>query len=662
LIISIIGFSSCSEKNNCPKDTCAKWDTLTAKLDKDISNYNPHARDSVLKYMAIAPDSFTYNRLLISLGNYYRLGSKPDSMMICSKRVLKFTSTQKISDKKSDELKSLAYELAACYYYYFHNVSDTCINYHKLAYLYAQKSDMPQRLPDICANMADAYKQQDNIVEAAHWYRRALFIVDSLKLPHTSYVSLYMGLAGVYMELKDYNTSRSYYELTDKYFDKLQPNMQLGFLNNYGNLFYYTKDYKGALRQFRRLKSLIEKEGNGPNDINLCRLNMADVFLNLGQTDSAKQYVALADTYFKSIKMDAAIYYCNTIKIAIALKAGNEAEARKIIETEQVRTPSELSLIDIRGRYLRDYYLRTHNYKAAYESLESSYTRNDSLEHNKSHMRAAEIMMRFQQDTLALHKQIRIDQQEKEVRTAHTWLWAAICGTVIIILFFGILFIYTRKRTLQTQIDLLRLRLTNVRNRVSPHFIFNVLNHEINKQTDNDTESLVTLTKLLRTNLDISRHTYINLKEELDFVRLYVQAEKFLLGEDFTFNIETLDEETLKTITIPSMFVQILVENSIKHGLMLREGYKELNIRVSHNEAATDIIVRDNGMGLVADSNKNDANKTGLNIIRQTILILNEQNKKKMRFTIQNITDSTNKSIEGCEACIHIPSGMKMLE
>lgn len=660
-ISTAIIYSSCNHKNKGYNSAEAEKNSMFETAQDSVAASSPNALKIVNKGMANETDSFTYYKYCILLGNLYRLMAKPDSMMIYANKTMIYTRRNSLSAKCNNELKAMSYEQYALYYYFFRMKADTCIYYHKLAYNYIMKSSNIQRAPDICANMADAYNQNDDIVQAAVWYRRALFLTDSLSMPHATNLSLYLGLAQIYMNLKDYKTSYHYYKLTNEYFNELKPNMQSYFLNNFGNYYYYTKDYKSAMKQFKRLQKILEHRYKNENDINLCRLNMADVYLNLGQLDSSEVYVNQSLKYFKTIELDAAIYYANTIRLAIALKRNNPTEARQIIQNENVIVPNEPNITEIRNRYLRQYYTKTGNFKAAYNSLLASVIQNDSLEHNKSHMRAADIMMRFQQDTLALHKQLNIDRQQKEVNNAYTWLATVIGTALIIILSFTLFYFYNRKQRLQSQTDLMKLRLTNVRNRISPHFIFNVLNHEINNNSTGCHDELMALTELIRSNLDISRHTYISLKAEIDFVKKFIKTQEFFSGDDFTYKIETPDEATMQQISVPSMFVQILVENTIKHGLRLKEGHKILTISISDSDDGTDILVRDNGTGFSLKYQNADSTHTGLNIIKQTIHIINESNKKKMTFYIHNIKSATGE-IEGCEAAIYIPHGMKLIE
>ena len=101
------------------------------------------------------------------------------------------------------------------------------------------------------------------------------------------------------------------------------------------------------------------------------------------------------------------------------------------------------------------------------------------------------------------------------------------------------------------------------------------------------------------------------------------------------------------------MFIQIPVENAIKHGLRQKEGEKRLSIFIQKEEASTIIRIQDNGGGFSAPRSNTDNTGLGLKIITQTICLLNENNKVKLDLSIHNITTETGET--GSEVQLIIP-------
>ena len=249
-----------------------------------------------------------------------------------------------------------------------------------------------------------------------------------------------------------------------------------------------------------------------------------------------------------------------------------------------------------------------------------------------------------------------MEHKNAVVQHAYAITVAAVSLVVVIILIFALLVMRSRKRNAQDKMRNMQLRLACVRNRISPHFVFNVLNGKILKSDEHDANDLHDLTKLIRANLDLSCRLDVTLREELDFVKRYVDVENQLVGDDFEFAINIDESVNIDQVRIPSMFVQILVENAFVHGLKGWDGHKIIHIGISKEGKNTCIKVRDNGPGF--DIRSVGKKRTGLNVITQTIVIVNERNKNKMNFSLNN--EQENGKAVGCVATIVIPDNIKL--
>jgi tetratricopeptide (TPR) repeat protein len=660
VFLAMITLTWCS----CGKGRCAReersqeQDTTLRVLDDSINIMSPCGLQMARAGMKEAKDSLSYHEFKVRVGMIYVL-QKSDSCLNVLKEVQAFALRQRKTCRVNELLAQCCSTLGN-YFYAMKMEPDSALRYDKLAYQYMMVSKMDAKVCDVSANIADIYTQNNDMANGAKWYRRGLFLADSLNLPKSVNTSIYLGLAQVYTYLRDYDTALHYYTMADRRIDDLRPNMRIYLLNNFGNFYFYKGDYQRAVTQFKRLKQLLESYGMKDGlDEKICYLNMADVYQNLNRNDSARLYLKGLDVYFKAQKLDAAVYYVNTIKMALALKDNDVPAATGILQSESASHTNHSGMEDIRDKYLLDYYVKTGNYRKAFESIARSTHRNDSIEKSKSHVRTAEIMMRFQQDTLALHKKINIDQKDKQVRSAYVMLGISLSAIIIITLFAFVIALYARKRRVQAEYDMLRLRMANIRNRISPHFIFNVLNHEIHDNGNgNDSVQLTNLTMLIRQALTLSDKNTVSLKDELDFVDKYVATERAIIGPDLEYACEMAPEVHPDEIKLPSMFIQILVENAIKHGLKAREGTKQLTVKITRDGAEyTCITVTDNGAGFDATRMDASSTGTGLNVIRQTILIFNAHNKQKMRFTITNC--SQQETVVGCVAQLRIPDHIK---
>ena len=656
LLLAACGREGCSENHRTER---------LRQLDDSITTLAPSAIDSINKGLAKASDSTEYYEYRLRLANYYWLSEHPERADTVLDGIIDYAERhdnnyyKTHNECKSPRLNALMAGAMACQsarMHIFHQTPKKSVALLTDAYRLYAASDAKHWLPKVCANLADAYIQTNDIPNAAKYYRRALFLVDSLNMPKKENITLYMGLAQIYLSLHDFRTAQTYYNETERYFNQMTPPMQAYYLNNLGNLYYYSKHYGKALDTFMRMKRLLEKQGMQDKfDMYLCKVNLADVCLNLNRIDEAKQYLRETEPYFTEKGDLAGIYYCHTIHIGIAAKIGDTREVEKVLRSEHMKTDIPYQMVNIRNEYMRKYYEQTGNYRRAYENMLRDIAYTDSLEHNRSNMRSAEIMARFTADTLQLHHELALEHKNADIQRAHMTTTAAIAVAVVLALLLTMWLIYVRKKQLQNQMNIMSLKLNNARNRISPHFMFNVLNNKIVNSDKKEASELSELARLIRTNLDMSSQPFMMLDKELEFVEQYIRVERYLLGDDFTFDIDVADNVDTTAVRIPAMFLQILTENAIVHGLKGLEQHKELHICISRAECTTVIRVIDNGPGF----NARQALKkgTGLGIISQTIAVTNEHNKLKMRFEINNLHDA-NGRVTGCEATLKVPDNI----
>lgn len=664
MAVIIIALQACNPKQD--NDQTAENGNLRW-LDDSIAALAPSALQAIERGMNEADDSTTYYEYMLRKALFYSLTEHPERADTLIDSVKTFVTQQDDGYYTtngtclSPRLNSLMAGAKACQaarYMSNHRDPRRIVSLYNDTYRLLLNSDSKHNLPKTCANMADAYLLCNDLPNAAKWYRRALFLVDSLDLPQKENITLYMGLAQIYVTLRNYNKAKFYYDQTEPHVKDMSPSMQAYYINNLGNYYYYQDDYKNALQSFLRMKKLLEQHGMVRTfDMYLCKINLADVYLNLGKLNDATAMLDDVEPYFRAQGDNTSIYYCNTIRFGIAVRAGRMHEAERIMADKTDDSLIPYTLVNIRNKYKRRYYELTGNYDKAYALLNKSIAYNDSIEHNLSNMRTAEIMSRFTTDTLQLHRDLAIEHKNAEIQSIKFTSTLAISIAVTSILLLILWYLYLRKRRFKIQLRMMNLKLDNVRNRISPHFMFNVLNNRIIKSDAKETNELTELAQLIRANLDMSSTLGVELQKELDFVQQYVRVESYLMGDDFHFNIDIAPDVDASSVRIPSMFIQILTENAIKHALRNKEGIKLLSITVRREQHNTVIRVTDNGPGF---NHATLRRKTGMNIISQTIAVINVRNKDKIRFAIRNIYSPDGQQTKGCEATLKVPDGVKI--
>lgn len=133
---------------------------------------------------------------------------------------------------------------------------------------------------------------------------------------------------------------------------------------------------------------------------------------------------------------------------------------------------------------------------------------------------------------------------------------------------------------------------------INPHFLFNALHTTsffVRKDPNKAREIIIDLSTYLRYNLENSCKL-VPLEMELEQVKAYFNIEKARFGEKISLNIDV--DENVKNISIPSLIIQPLVENSIKHGLLKKREGGFVNIIAKKENKGCLITIEDNGIGI----------------------------------------------------------------
>ena len=591
------------------------------------------------------------NKLLILKAKCKFTNSEYDSTNIILDNVLLCTDYEKsIYDK--NKLLSEIYNTKGNIYSR-KMMSDSSILYYKKAYKYSSLLGLSTNMVDIAINLADANIKNGRFDMGAYWYRKSLSISDTLNLPEKQRFPSYYGLGQVYMELRDFDQCDFYYNKASAYYDSMLPFEKHFYLNNRGNTYYYRGDYKTALKYFRESQALANSREGMEFERNLTMVNLGDIFIQLNQTDSAEYYLNKCYNYFQKLNNTSALYYIETQLIELAIKKGNTEEAKKIISQAIKLSYVEPNMLLIRNKYLQHYFEKSGDYQNAYYYQKKNTALDDSIRNAKIKMRTSEISLRYKQDSTLMKKELSIIEKEKEVILLNQWIYILILGILLIIAICITYIIYKKrvndKRLLSLETDINCMRIESIRNRISPHFIFNILNREM---IGNSKENLMALSKLIRKNLELTENQDIQLKDELEFVDIYLSIEKENIGNEFYYNLildKTID---INTMRIPSMFIQIPVENAIKHSLKTKEGKKLITVNIEKVNDYIKIRITDNGGGFKPIST-NQGTKTGLKVITQSIYLLNLYNKKPITMRISNVNLENYET--GCEIEYNIP-------
>jgi len=146
------------------------------------------------------------------------------------------------------------------------------------------------------------------------------------------------------------------------------------------------------------------------------------------------------------------------------------------------------------------------------------------------------------------------------------------------------------------------LELQAIKAQINPHFIYNCLNSIqflLYKKDYDETENYLDIfSQMIRKTLHYSEKTFMSVKEETEYLSLYLSMEKLRLKDQLEYAI-TISESVNPEWQIPSLLVQPFVENAIKHGISgLKDRTGKINIYFDYSDSTLSIAIEDNGVGI----------------------------------------------------------------
>lgn len=538
-----------------------------------------------------------------------------------------------------DRLHGRALTAIGTFYSKFGLNPDSSLVYLERACDLASACDDRRQFVVALCNLGDANKQLGRLDRCIDLYHRAISLADSLGCDRFEYVPLYGGIAAAYTALHDFENSRRMWEETGKLWDVMLPVERFNYLNNTGNDYYLREDYPASLRQFRRLREFLEGKDEMEWERHFCDVNMTDVFLKLGMPDSAAAYMNGQEHYFTNVSpMPFVIDHIRTQQMNLLYQQGDLNGAGRLIKDylsdRNLRAEQQTETL----KFLNGFYRRVGDWPAAYRTLTDLTSLQDSLRGERLRQKASAVMMGYEHDRRILALRVSVAEKESHIRTVY--LVVSLALLLIVALIFSIVSVRRRSRQKEERMlrKMMNIRSHEIRSRATPHFIYNALNGEIMAKASGRPSSLDSLVRLLRRQQIKADELVVSIGEELDFTDDYVSVMRKMVRGPFDYVVDVDSDIDRNTCMVPSMTLQIIVENAFKHGFAsLPEGMdRRLEIKVARVDRYIRIDVINNyALGNVGQNGKESQ---GFRIIEATLQLLNEKRINKIRFSTDTLS------------------------
>lgn len=143
-------------------------------------------------------------------------------------------------------------------------------------------------------------------------------------------------------------------------------------------------------------------------------------------------------------------------------------------------------------------------------------------------------------------------------------------------------------------------KLKAIKSQMNPHFFFNALNTIQSFILENDKRQAISFLNkfsvLTRSMLEMSDKDEVSVAEEIRVLSLYLDIEKVRFNDDFEYEF-ILSGFDAELVRMPSLLLQPYVENAVKHGLLHKDGHKQLTLSFVKEPGELRITIADNGVG-----------------------------------------------------------------
>ncbi|HEV7559063.1 MAG TPA: histidine kinase, partial [Kofleriaceae bacterium] len=216
-----------------------------------------------------------------------------------------------------------------------------------------------------------------------------------------------------------------------------------------------------------------------------------------------------------------------------------------------------------------------------------------------------------------------------------------------LIMYVLVLGIARELRAARVEAELARARLEALEAQLQPHFLFNTLStisvlmrHDV----DAAESTLLSLSELLRSALNNAGRHEVTLREELELTHCYLSIEQTRFQDRLVVDVD-VDDDALDA-RVPTLLLQPLVENAIRHGLGAGSGAGRVSLHAARDGERLKLSVFDDGPGITHD--REDAT-------RRPIGLVNTRARLAALYGREHVLMLANTPGRGCRVDVELP-------
>lgn len=616
---------------------------LKTIASKNLKSNNYTFQKTFYKYYSIA---------LLNEGAFYNYTDQYQKAINCYKKSFLVAKKINFDEQCASNLQNIGTAFD-----YLGKV-DSSLIYFKKALRYANQSKNKTTIAYVLTDIGHVYNLKGNTTQAIENNLKALKIFEEVN-DIEGVERTYLALGRIFDNQKEYQKAIVYYQKGLKIAtDNQLENRQSILLNSLANSNFQLNKYSEA-KKFA-LKSLtISNKNNFETAKAMSLKHLGEIALEETNFNQAEDYFKQSADLFSKLNVNnnLARVQINLGKIYLFKKNYKQA----LIDAEKGFKIAKISNYPAEKKDAAELLSAIHqhltNYKAAFDYQTLAKNIGDSIFYDENKNIA--LKSEFKYETEKKESQIKALSQQKKIAELENQRQKSINLFIIIFLvsLVVISFLLFKRYKTNKENELLKISLEEtektllaekkateselkaLKSQMNPHFIFNALNSIQEQFMYGDkviaNEQMGNFTYLTRQILAVSGKKKIPLSTEVDILTKYLELEKMRFDNDFTYSIaidDTIDDEFTE---LPPMLIQPFVENSIKHGLLHKEGNKtvSINFTLDADEEFLICTVEDNGIGRKkseAIKTKNNHNSFSTNSVEQRLKMTSNKSEDNL--------------------------------
>ena len=550
------------------------------------------------------------------------------------------------------------------------------------------------------SNIGTIYNEMGNLTRAMDNYQKS-YLIHKKHKNYINQVNTLTNIATVHFKKNDLNEAIRYSKLSLKLADSIA---DLGAIaRESGNLSgYYASQMQPNLSLTYGLKAIeLNKKLKNERSLGFNYINVSSAYAKSGNYQQAKLYglyafdigeklaineirrdasLGLSEVYESLKAPDSSLFYHKQF-FKFADSIGNNKQKTEITRMGIQYEFDKKELSYQQKQLLADEQLKQQKLQLAlntaeiqkglqFRDLQAVQLQNEKLRFEE---KERQLLIARNKEKLQANTVNALSQQQKlnKLELKQLWLYGILALVVLLSVLIYLLNLYRirrlkfRNELQEHQYQLSESELKAIRSQMNPHFIFNVLNSIEAYVMDNEKRKASRLIQkfasLSRLILENSTKSLVSADKEWKALMLYTELEAMRYDDTFTYTFNVADDILLKTLYLPPMLIQPLIENAVLHGLIVDpKADAHLAITIKKKDGKICIAVEDNGVGIGSNPNKKAIGgikelSIGLTSIQERIDMINKlQSDNQGSFTI-----GPGKNQRGTIAIICLPFFLK---